>query len=192
VFDKWQPSTAQQRPFVFTRMGKGKIPKPSVFQILQERKQSKPSIFTRIKIGGKSSNLSPAQDKNFVFSSLGEVNEIQSLVLSRMKHIFTLDAKTDGSLKVKRCTLVITNCEASWNSKEKIKGDGQASLHPVTIQETNDLDDDTKLVEALETSENTEGFHLAPSTASSSSVTPLRKQMLKHAPKYEPNCSSYK
>ena len=75
----------------------------------------------------------PAEDRNSVFSRLGEVIKVQSFVPSRMKHISTLDVMIDGSLKVKRCTLVITNYEASSNSKEKIKWDGQASFHPVTV-----------------------------------------------------------
>jgi len=37
-----------------------------------------------------------------------------------MKRISTLDVKTNGSLKVRRHPLVITNCEASSTSKEKI------------------------------------------------------------------------
>jgi len=39
-----------------------------------------------------------------------------------MKHIFTVDIKIDGSLKMKRCTLIITSCEARTNSKEKNQG----------------------------------------------------------------------
>jgi len=45
---------------------------------------------------------------------------------------------------------------------KNIKGDGQASYHPVTIQEADDLEDETKLVEAPETSENGEGFQHGP------------------------------
>jgi len=39
-----------------------------------------------------------------------------------MKHIFTLEIKPDGSLKVKRCTLVITSCEASSKKKSRRMG----------------------------------------------------------------------
>jgi len=38
-----------------------------------------------------------------------------------MKRVSTLDVKIDGSLKVKKSTLVITSYEASSNSKEEIK-----------------------------------------------------------------------
>ena len=63
-----------------------------------------------------------------MFSRLGEVNEAQSSVPSRMKRITALDIKTYGSLKVKRHTLVITNCDGSSNSKGKIKGMGKLLL----------------------------------------------------------------
>jgi len=54
-----------------------------------------------------------------VFSLLGEVNEVQSSIPSHMKYISTLDIMTNGSLKFKRCTLVIINCEATSNFKTK-------------------------------------------------------------------------
>jgi len=67
-----------------------------------------------------------------------------------------LDVKTDGSLKVKRHTLVITSYRMSSNSKGKIKDEEQPCSHPVIIREANDLEDDTKLVERPNTSENVE------------------------------------
>ena len=93
-----------------------------------------------------------------MFSRLDEVNEVQSSVPSCVKCISTLDVKTDGSIKVKRRTLVITNCEANSNSEEKIKGDGQASFYPVTIREDDNLEDDIQSAEAPETTENAEDF----------------------------------
>jgi len=65
-----------------------------------------------------------------------------------MMHISTLDVKTDVSLKVKRHTVVITNCKDSLNSKEKIKRDGKVSFHPITILEANDREDETKSTDA--------------------------------------------
>uniref|UniRef100_A0A7C9DQF5 Uncharacterized protein n=1 Tax=Opuntia streptacantha TaxID=393608 RepID=A0A7C9DQF5_OPUST len=109
-----------------------------MFQRLQDDKQPKPSIFTKIKTGAKSSNSSLAQDMNSMFSRLGEINEVQSSVPSRMKQIAAFDIKTDGSLKIKRCTMVITSYEASSNSKGKIKDEEQASSHPVTAWEADD------------------------------------------------------
>jgi len=38
-----------------------------------------------------------------------------------MKHVSTLDVKIDGSLKIKRRTLVINSYETSSNWKDKIK-----------------------------------------------------------------------
>jgi len=61
--------------------------------------------------------------RSSVFNCLGETNEVQSFVPSCVKCIFILDIKTDGSLKVNRCTLVITSCEASLISKAKIEGE---------------------------------------------------------------------
>jgi len=97
-----------------------------------------------------------------VFSRLGEVNEIEISFPSCMKHIFPLDIKIDGCLKVKRHTLVVTNNVASSNSKEQIKGDGQASSHRITVQEGDYLENEIESAQALETSENGEGFQHGP------------------------------
>jgi len=75
-----------------------------------------------------------------------------------MKLVSTLDVKTDGSLKVKRHTLVITNCEASSKSKEKIKGEEQPSSHPATIWEADDLKAETGSTKTLEIPENVRDF----------------------------------
>jgi len=92
-----------------------------VFRRLRGYKKPKPSVFTRIKASDKSFNSSPAWDRNLVFNYLGEINNVQSTIPSRMKCIFTLDVKIDRSLKVNRCTLVINSYVASSNSKGKIK-----------------------------------------------------------------------
>jgi len=97
-----------------------------------------------------------------MFSHLGDVNEVQSSVASCMKRISTLDITSDGSLKVNRQNLVITNCEVSSTSKEKIKGNGQASFNLVTILEVDDLEDDTESAKASKTSGNAEGFQHGP------------------------------
>jgi len=74
---------------------------------------------------------------------------------------------TDGFLKVKRRTLVIINCEAGLNSKEKIKGDGQASFHPIIVQEANYLEGNNESAEAPETSKNADGFQHDPANGKS-------------------------
>jgi len=60
VFDRLQPLTSSQRPYVFRRIGKGKIPKSPVFHRLKKDEQSKPSVFARIKIGKTSSSSPPS------------------------------------------------------------------------------------------------------------------------------------
>jgi len=50
-----------------------------------------------------------------------------------MKRIVALEIKTDGYLKVKRQTLVITSCAASSNLEGKIKDEEQTSYHSVTV-----------------------------------------------------------
>ena len=80
-----------------------------------------------------------------------------------MKYISTFNVQTHGSLKVKRRTLVITNCEVSSTSKEKIQRDRQASFHLVTVREAVDLDD-TESTEALEIPENVGDFQHGPTS----------------------------
>ena len=99
-----------------------------------------------------------------MFSRLGEVNEVQSFVPSCMKCVFAFDVKTNGSLKVKRRTLVITSYETSSNSNGKIKDEEQPSSHPITIQEADDLEDDTKSVEVPNTSKKCRGLEMVPTT----------------------------
>ena len=121
VFDRLQPPTPQQHPFVFNRMRKDTTSKGSAFHRLREDKQPKSFVFTTINTGGKSSSSLSAQDGNCLFSRLGEVNEVQNSVPSYMKRIFASDIKTDGSLKVKRHTLVITNYEVARTQRIKSK-----------------------------------------------------------------------
>ena len=64
-----------------------------------------------------------------------------------MKRVFTLDVKIDGSLKVKRLTLVITNCRARSNSKGKVKDEEQVSSSHITIWEVDDLEAKVESVE---------------------------------------------
>ena len=84
-----------------------------------------------------------------------------------MKRISSLDVMVNGSLKVKRRALVITNYETSLNSKGKIKDEEQASSHPTTIQEADDLKAKTGSTEASETSENVGDFQHSPANGKS-------------------------
>jgi len=56
-----------------------------------------------------------------------------------MKRVSTLDVKIDGSLKVPRHTLVITNYDASSNSKDTNEDEDQVSSNHITIQEADNL-----------------------------------------------------
>jgi len=93
-----------------------------------------------------------------MFSRLGEENDVQSSIPSHMKYIYTLDVKIDGSMKVKRCTLVITNCETSLNSKGKVEEGKQASSDHIIVQEADDLEAKMELTIALEKPVNEKGL----------------------------------
>jgi len=71
-----------------------------------------------------------------------------------MKHISTLDVKTDGLLKVKRGTMVFTSHKTNSSSSERTKEVEQASFKHITVQEANDLDFKIKLTEASKTLED--------------------------------------
>jgi len=81
-----------------------------------------------------------------------------------MKRVSTLDVKSDGSLRIKRCTLVITSYETSSNSKGKIKDEEQASSHPIAVREADDLKVKTGSTEAPETLKNVGCFQHGPTT----------------------------
>ena len=68
-----------------------------------------------------------------------------------MEFISTVDIKIDGSLKVKRCTLVITSYEAHLNSKDEIKDDDQVSFNHITIREADDLETEVEPAKAPKT-----------------------------------------
>ena len=148
-FNRLQLAKPQQHPPIFSKMGRDKTPKSLVFLRLKGDKQQKSSVFTRIKIGGQIRKLIARAGHELCVQLLGEVNELQSSIPSRMERISALDIKTDGPLKVKRCTPVITSYEASSNSKEKIKENGQASSHPITVRDANDLNAETGTAKAL-------------------------------------------
>ena len=74
-----------------------------------------------------------------MFNHLGETNEVLSFIPSRKKHVSTLDVRTDGPLKVKRRTLIVTSCQASLNSKGKIKEEEQVSSNHIITWEADDL-----------------------------------------------------
>jgi len=70
-----------------------------------------------------------------------------------MKRVSTLDVKIEGTLKVTRHTLVITSCDASWNSKDEIKDEDQVFSNHSKIREA---DDQETAVEPVEPPNNVE------------------------------------
>jgi len=71
-----------------------------------------------------------------------------------MKRVSTLDVKINGSLQVKSCGLVITNYDASSNSKDKIEEEDQVSSNHIMIREADDMEAEVELVEAPTTLED--------------------------------------
>jgi len=140
-------------------MGKDKTPKFSMFHRLKEDIQSKPTIFTKIKTNGKSSNPLLAQERNPVFNRLGQTREVQSSIPLHIKCILTLGVKTNDSLKVNRCTIVMIDCKVGSNSKEIAKEEEQASSNHVTVQEINQMDADIKMIKAPEILEDGGASH---------------------------------
>ena len=127
VFDCLRSPTSQQHPSMFCRMRKDKALMPSVFLTLKGDKQLKSSVFTNIKGDEKSLSSLSAQARSSAFNYLGETNEVHSFIPSLINCISTLDVKTNGSLKVKRRTLVITGLKANSNSNGKVKEKEQVS-----------------------------------------------------------------
>ena len=68
----------------------------------------RPLVFNKITKSRESSNPLPQEQKGSVFNGLGDENEVQSSIPSRMRQFSTFDVKTDGSLRVKRYTMVFT------------------------------------------------------------------------------------
>jgi len=141
LFDRLQ----SQCPSVFTRIEESKDRKVSVFSRIKNGSRSKPSVFTRIQTAEKPSDSSLEQEKSLVFSCLGVINEVQSSIPSHMKRSSTLDVKMDGSLRVKRRTMVLIGQQKSSISNEKSEEEQVASSNHITIRECDDLDSDSKI-----------------------------------------------
>jgi len=68
-----------------------------------------------------------------------------------MKRLLTLDVKTDGLLRVKRHTVVLTGQQKSSDSNENSEEEQVASSNHITIFECDDSHLGIELVETLET-----------------------------------------
>ena len=130
---------------MFDRVRNTKISRPSAFWRLKAGTQSEPSVFTRIKSSEESPSSSHSQEKASVFGRLGQINEVQSVVPCRMKRLSILNVNMDGSLKVKRHTVVFTSHKAHPSLSKEVKEKEQASSSHITVREVNDLDSDCLL-----------------------------------------------
>ena len=74
-----------------------------------------------------------------------------------MKRFSTLDVKMDGSLRVKRRTVVLTGQQNSSSSNEKSEEEQVASFNHITIRECDDSDlDSDSEIKLAETPEKLE------------------------------------
>ena len=154
VFDRLQSSTSKKRPSVFARIGKGKDHRSSVFNRIKDHPQPKPSVFARIGAGEKPSNSRLQHEKSSAFSRLGVVNEVQSSIPSRMKRFSSLDVKTDGSLRVKRRTVIFTSQRKNSDSNKEAEEEEFVSSNHITIHECDDSDSEIELAETPKTFED--------------------------------------
>ena len=59
--------------------------------------QAKPLVFTRIKSSEELPSSSRSQEKALIFGRLGKINEVQSIIPSRMKRLSIINVSTDCS-----------------------------------------------------------------------------------------------
>jgi len=97
------------------------------------------------------SSPSHSQQKTSVFGRLGKTNEVQSAIPSLMKRLSTLDVSTDGSLRVKRCTVVFIGHKAHPSPSEEVIEKEQASSNHITVREVDDSDSEIELAKTPET-----------------------------------------
>jgi len=74
-----------------------------------------------------------SQEKALVFGHLGKINKVQSAIPSRMKRLSALDVSTDGSLRVKRRTMVFTSNKAHPSPREEVIEKEQASSNHIRV-----------------------------------------------------------
>jgi len=85
------------------------------------------------------------QEKSLAFSRLGVINEVQSSIPSRMKRFSTLGVKMDGSLRVKRRTVLLTCQQRSSNSNENSEEEQVVSSNYITTRECDDSNSDSEI-----------------------------------------------
>jgi len=153
VFDRLQSPTPRKCSSVFTLIGKGKGHKISVFNKIKDVLQPRRSLFARIKTGEESSSSRLQQEKSSAFSHLGVINEVQNSIPSRMKRFSSFDVKTDGSLRVKRRTVIFTGQQNNSNSSNEAEEKEVVPSNHITAHECDDSDSEIELAETPETFE---------------------------------------
>jgi len=113
-----------------------------------------PSIFARIGASEKSSSSQLQHEKSSAFNRLGVINEVQSSIPSRMKRFSSLDVKTNGSLRVKRRTVVFTGQRKNSSSNKEAEEEEVVSSTHITIHECDDSDSEIELAETPKTFED--------------------------------------
>ena len=154
MFDRLQSAAPRKCSSVITRIRKGKGRKISVSNIIRDVPQPRRSLFTRIKTGENSSRLRLQQEKSSAFSCLGVINEVHSSIPSHMRSFSSLDIKTDGSLRVKRCTVVFTGQQKNSNSNKEAEKEGVVSSNHITAHECDNADSAIELDETPGTFED--------------------------------------
>ena len=71
-----------------------------------------------------------------------------------MKHFSSLDVKTNGSLRIKRHTVVFTSQPKNFGSNEEVEKEEVVSSNHFTIHECDDLDSEIELAETPKTFED--------------------------------------
>jgi len=90
----------------------------------------------------------------FTFDHLDDTNEVQSSIPSHMKQFSTLDVKIDGSLRVKRHTVVFMGQQGNSDSSEKKGQENVASFNNIVVRACEDSTLEIELVEIPETFED--------------------------------------
>jgi len=85
---------------------------------------------------------------------LSKINEVQSVIPSFLKRLSTLDVNIDGSLIVKRRTVVFTGHKANPRLNKEVIEKEQASSNHIMVREVDDSDSKMELVETPETLED--------------------------------------
>ena len=110
-------------------------------------------MFNRIPQAGESSDPLPQEQKGSVFNRLDDGNEVQSSIPSRIKRYSTLDVKTDGLFRVRRCTVVFTGQPSNSDIN---KGDDQEKVtsNHIIVQGHEDSETEIEIAETPKTLED--------------------------------------